>query len=189
MNISRLIFISIITSNVSYAMDNQDTIVRFTSKDDSSKLVTKKKNPVIVKPTKSITLEDSLGKRIAVEPYEHRIHIRDLFTMIPFNGEKKQLNEWIITKDKKFGKIECLFFNTSKFAYSCTVKDFTLDLLQNLSFGQGFYYANSNLQINVIGIWEGSPINDNDTDRKNINKRPYLSMLLTYYMIYKKLLS
>ena len=187
MNISRLIFISIITSNVSYAMDNQDTIVRFTSKDDSSKLVTKKKNPVIVKPTKSITLEDSLGKRIAVKPYELRVHIKDLFTIIPFNGEKKRLNEWIMTKNKEFSKtVEHLYFDGRHFNYNGTVKKFTTEDLRSISLGRGFYYSNSNHQINLIGIWIGELLDDSK-NKKN-PERTYCSLLLAHYMAHKGLI-
>ena len=195
MNIGKFILIGIIASNISYAMDGPKAIIPSISKEDSKKLVPKKKSKVLEKPTKSIIDEPTtpekssrLSKQIAVEPYERRIHIKDLFSVIPFNGEKKQLNEWIITKDEKFGQIECLSFSRSKFAYSGTVKDFTFDFLYSLPLGRGFYYSNSNLQIDVIGIWDGPPINDHDKYGENLNKRPYLSLLLSYYMLHKGLL-
>lgn len=134
-------------------------------------------------PTKSITLENSLSKKIAVEPYEHRVHIKDLFTVIPFNGKKKRLNEWILTKNKKFSNIEQSYFDHTNYHYNGTVKDFDFDALQSLSAGRGFYYSNSKHQINIIGMLIGGDCKN----KKNLQS--YFSFLLAHYMVRKGLIN
>ncbi len=145
---------------------------------DASQIISKKKRSnksILIKP-----LENSL-KAVAINSNEHRIHIKNLFTIIPFNNEKKPLSEWLLSKNSAFGKIDHLSFHHRDFNYEGTMEELTRDNLLTLASGNAFYYSNQNNQFNIIGIWSGSA-HYFDTDQENDE---YLSILVAHYIFYK----
>jgi len=183
MNAKKLILLSVAISTISCAMDEQGKL-NLSKCNETNKIVTMKpdsESPRISKkrrPTKTIT-SIAPTKTIILEPSEHRIHIENLFTVIPFGNEKKPLSDWLLSKNKAFGQISCL-----QFSYRESIQRKTIEEEENLlELAQGYscYYSNCNHQIHIMGIWDG-----NLMDFKENPKDDFLSMLLAFYLMHER---